>query len=124
MTQSIEIPGRSADRSFNSESIEVVVEARDLDTDERESQSFRIGVPSTSQAERSELERLVAGAYPEALPRSFANGAATFLSRRQLVVAHFVREPISASRTKTEPTPSSQSAYREDEHAQAPLFAA
>jgi hypothetical protein len=124
VTQPIEISGRSADFGFDSDSIEVIVEARDLDTDERESRSFRIGLPSTSEAERSELERLVAGAYPDAVPRSFANGAATFLSRRQLVVAHFVREQISASRTATEPTRSSQSAHREDEDAQEPLFVA
>lgn len=69
--------------------VEVLVEARDLDTDERSVTRFEIPTPSGSDSERRELKRLVADLHPQARFRSFAGGAATFLDRQHLVVAHF-----------------------------------
>ena len=80
-------------------SIEVFVEARDLDTDERAVTRFETAPPHGLEAERRELERLVATVHPTAKFRSFAGGAATFLDRQHLVVAHYARRP-RGGRTK------------------------
>lgn len=76
-------------------SIEVLVEARDLDTDERSVTRFDIARPSGTDSERRELERLVASVHPNAKIRSFAGGAATFVDRQHLVVAHYAQRPGS-----------------------------
>jgi hypothetical protein len=74
-------------------SIEVLVEARDLDTDERSVTRFEIAPPSGTDSERRELARLVATVHPHARFRSFAGGAATFLDSQHLVVAHYAQRP-------------------------------
>jgi hypothetical protein len=73
--------------------LEVFVEARDLDTDERAVTRFETAPPHGLEAERRELERLVATVHPHAKFRSFAGGAATFLDRQHLVVAHYAQRP-------------------------------
>ncbi len=77
-------------------SVEILVEARDLDTDERSVTRFEISPPSGTDSKRRELERLVATVHPNAKIRSFAGGAATFLDRQHLVVAHYAGQPRGA----------------------------
>lgn len=71
------------------ELVSIVVEARDLDSDERRTAVVRVPVPVDAGARRHELERAVAGLHPDARLRSFADAAATFLDSTHLVVAHF-----------------------------------
>lgn len=72
---------------------ELVIEARDLDTDARVRRSVRVVAPMEIAGQRGQLERIVAEVHPDAKLRSFANGAATFLGRQQLVIAHYVELP-------------------------------
>lgn len=67
----------------------LIVEARDLDTDERMVATFEVQVPSDSDGQRDQLARAVAKLHPQARMRSFGGGAASFLDSRQLVVAHY-----------------------------------
>ena len=71
------------------QTITVIVESRDLDSDERERASYQVVAPHDEAQERSRLVELVAETHPEARPRSFANGAATFLAPQHLVVAFY-----------------------------------
>ncbi len=83
-------------------SIEVILEARDLDTDERSVTRFQIAPPCGADSERRELERLVATVHPSARIRSFAGGAATFIDRQHLVVAHYPKRPRGGSRQRSD----------------------
>lgn len=81
----------------------LIVEARDLDTDERTVASFEVEIPTGEAAQRAQLSAVVAQLHPEARMRSFGNGAASFLDSQQLVVAHYGGtndEPASDSRAR------------------------
>jgi len=71
----------------------VVIEARDLDTDERERVELDVDAPSEEHAQRTQLKELVAAHHPGARLRSFADGAASFLGRQHLVVATYDPKP-------------------------------
>lgn len=90
----------------------IVVEARDLDTDERSRESVAVDPPADSSAQRSQLSEVATRLHPSARMRSFANGAATFLDRQHLIVA-FYADPVDRSRGRA----------REPATAQAALFA-
>lgn len=67
----------------------LIVEARDLDTDERMVRSSEIEMPADEQAQRAQLADAVARLHPDARMRSFGDGAASFLDSQRLVVAHY-----------------------------------
>lgn len=71
----------------------LTVEARDLDTDERSRSERRVAVDPDSARQRALLAEVVAGLYPAARLRSFADGAATFLDRQHLIVASLAELP-------------------------------
>lgn len=75
----------------------VIVESRDLDTDARERTSHQVPAPVNIDQERYCLVELVRGTHPGAKPRTFANGAATFLGRQHLIVA-FYEERVARRR--------------------------
>lgn len=87
----------------------IVVEARDLDTDERARESRTVEPPFEAALQRTALVEAVRETYPSARIRSFADGAATFLDRQHLIVAWFEALP----RTR-----------RSEDPPQEPLFAA
>lgn len=68
---------------------EVILEARDLDTDERVLTALGAARPSEDGAQRRCLIELVRGHYPNARIKSYERGVATFLTRQELVIAHF-----------------------------------
>jgi len=79
----------------------LIVEARDLDTDERTVATFEVELPSDEAGQRAQLAGAVAGLHPDARMRSFGGGAASFLDSQRLVVAHYSgteRQPMSADR--------------------------
>src|SRR4051812_8975283 len=67
----------------------LVIEARDLDTDERSVATFPVAMPADEGRQRSQLAQAVAQVHPDARIRSFDRGAASFTDSRQLVVAHY-----------------------------------
>jgi hypothetical protein len=67
----------------------VIIEARDLETDVRVRQELDVDAPADAAAQREQLAGVVAEIHPTAKLRSFADGAATFLSPSYLVVAHY-----------------------------------
>jgi hypothetical protein len=73
----------------------VIVEARDLDTDERSRAICVVGRPSSSAEQRGQLAEAAARFHPRARMRSFADGAATFLDRQHLIVAFYVNAPTT-----------------------------
>ena len=76
----------------------LVVEARDLDTDERSRATFAV-VPASSAAEQhAQFAKAAAALHPSAKMRSFANGAATFLDHQHLIVAFYAAPPLEARR--------------------------
>lgn len=82
---------------------EVVIEARDLDTDERDRLELTVPAPGEAYQQRAQLVALVAEHHPEARLRSFANGAATFLGRQHLIVASYPRLPPPRSAKRSAP---------------------
>ena len=84
---------------------ELVVRARDLDTNSEESRSLQVLVESGDQAKRLALIGAVESEYPHARVRTYANDAASFLDGKVLVVAHL--GPILAREqgTATAPQP-------------------
>lgn len=68
----------------------VVVESRDLDTDERDRTVLAASRPDSVEARERELRDLIAEVHPEARFRSFAGDVATALDRQHLVVAHYL----------------------------------
>jgi hypothetical protein len=67
----------------------LVVQARDLDTDERVVASFEVEMPPDEAGQRAQLAEVVARLHPGARMRSFGDGAASFLDSQRLVVAHY-----------------------------------
>jgi hypothetical protein len=75
----------------------LVVEARDLDTDERSRATFAVPATSSPAEQRAQLAEATEAVHPSAKMRSFADGAATFLDRQHLIVA-FYADPAHATR--------------------------
>jgi len=75
----------------------LVVEARDLDTDERSRATFVVPATSNPADQRAQLVEATEAVHPYAKMRSFADGAATFLDRQHLIVA-FYTDPLGATR--------------------------
>jgi hypothetical protein len=75
----------------------LVVEARDLDTDERSVVTFEVSMPADEAGQRAQMCDRVSQVHPDARIRSFGGGAASFLDSRRLVVAHYV--PSRSART-------------------------
>lgn len=67
----------------------LIVEATDLDTDERSVATFDVEIPPDEDGRRKQLADVVADLHPAARMRSFAGAAASFLDSQQLVVAHY-----------------------------------
>jgi hypothetical protein len=67
----------------------LIVEARDLDTDDRRSEEFEVDAPTDEAGQREQLAAIVASVHPDAQMRSFGSGAASFLDGHYLVVAHY-----------------------------------
>jgi hypothetical protein len=79
----------------------LVLEARDLDTDDRSRTTLPVPRPRNAGEERRMIEEAAANLHPNAKLRSFANGAATFLDRQHLVVAFFL-DARAARRTSVD----------------------
>lgn len=77
----------------NSNAAEVLIETRVLGTDRRERVIRHVEAPGSVGEEREQLERAVAEVEPLARLRSFADGAATFLAPRRLLIASYRRRP-------------------------------
>jgi hypothetical protein len=73
--------------------VTVVVESRDLDTDERSISKLTVPAPETTTDQRIQLAEAAARFHPGAPMRSFADGAATFLDRQHLIVASYEAPP-------------------------------
>lgn len=71
------------------------MESRDLDTDERERSTHEVPAPRGPSELRERLVDLVRVTHPGAEPRSYADGAATFLDRQHLVVTSYA-DPLTA----------------------------
>ena len=67
----------------------LVVEARDLDTDERTVATIEVEMPVDEVGQRAQLSAAVTRLHPDARMRSFGDGAASFLDSQRLVVAHY-----------------------------------
>lgn len=65
----------------------VVITAKRLDSDELSEATVEVETPASELALRKLLTELVGARHPDAELRSFANGAATFLAPKLLVVA-------------------------------------
>jgi len=70
----------------------VLIEIRDLETDQSERTIRLVEAPRSEDEEREQLERAVESVDIEARLRTHSNGAATFIAHRRLVIASF-REP-------------------------------
>jgi hypothetical protein len=78
----------------------LVVEARDLDTDERTRREIEVETPNDEAGQRAQLATVVSQLHPDARMRSFGGHAASFLDGAHLVVAHYgppLDEPLSSS---------------------------
>lgn len=71
----------------------LVIEARDLDTDERTVVTFTVQMPADESGRRTQLSQAVARLHPHACMRSFGGTVASFLDSDQLVVAHYGETP-------------------------------
>jgi len=91
----------------------LIIEARDLDTDERTVATFEVEMPSDEAGQQAQITGAVARLHPDARMRSFGRGAASFLDSQRLVVAHY-------SGAAQPPTSDDRIAQTE----QQPLFAA
>lgn len=96
-------------------SVTVKVETRDLDTDDRERSEFAVPARPSDALERAQLIEIVATVRPDAVIRTFANSAATFLGRQHLVIAAYA-ESRKTRRARA------RAAVKPDD--QEPLFAA
>jgi len=94
----------------------LVVEARDLDTDERTFATFDVEMPADEAGRRVQLAGMVARLHPDARMRSFGGAAASFLDSESLVVAHY-------SATRQQPACESAIDDRMQQMEQQPLFA-
>jgi hypothetical protein len=79
------------DSPYDPNNTTVIIETRDLDTDERGRTSLEVKVPGDKAEQRAMLAAAVADRFPDARFRSFADGAATFLDRQHLIVACFAK---------------------------------
>lgn len=86
-------PGSELQRSTAS----VIVEARDLDTDERSHMAFEIVAPCDAREKQASLVRAVKDVFPDAKQRSYANGVASFVGRQHLVIARLADRPRRAT---------------------------
>jgi hypothetical protein len=75
----------------------LIVEARDLDTDERARQELDVDAPTDEAGQREQLAGVVERLHPNARMRSFGHGAASFLDSSHLVVAHYSEVEDSGS---------------------------
>lgn len=78
----------------------LVVEARDLDTDERTRREIEVETPNDEAGQRAQLATVVGQLHPDARMRSFGGQTASFLDAVHLVVAHYgpaLDEPIRSS---------------------------
>jgi hypothetical protein len=98
------------DLAYRSDKTTVIIEARDLDTDERDRTTVNIRAPSDSAGRRTSLAGAVAECFPDAQLRSFADGAATFLDRQHLIVACFAKPDGQVVGREQERSPASQEA--------------
>jgi hypothetical protein len=89
----------------------VVIEARDLDTDRRASDTLDVCQPNSPAEQRLRLAEATAKFYPAARFKSFAHGAATFLDRQHLIVAFYA-----------DPQTESDEGLRDRRGTQEPLF--
>jgi len=76
--------------------VRVLIEARDLDTDERSEVVLSAARPGSEEAREGELRSLIASVHPEAKFRSFAGDVATALGSQHLIVAHYIGEAAPA----------------------------
>ena len=81
----------------------LVVETRDLDTDERTVATFDVEMPADEPGRRAQLSEVVAQLHPRARMRSFGGAAASFLDSEQLVVAHYGESPMKRRATSADP---------------------
>lgn len=70
----------------------VLIEARDLDTDERDEVIVPAHRPTAEAGRKRELRELIAKEHPDATFRSFARDAASALGPQHLIVAHYIGE--------------------------------
>ena len=73
----------------------LIVEARDLDTDERRINRYDVQVPADEAGQRAQLAAIVRRLHPEAQLRSFDGGVASFLDSQSLVVARYDVTPTT-----------------------------
>jgi hypothetical protein len=95
----------------------IIVEARDLDTDECTACTREVDVPRDEAGQRAQLTSVVARLHPEARLRSFGAGAASFIDSQTLVVAHYSAIPLGT-------TPNGSAGERTKHDEQQSLFAA
>jgi hypothetical protein len=93
----------------------LVIEARDLDTDERSRLELEVDAPGDEAGKRAQLLTTVSRVHPDAVLRSFGNDAASFLGPDHLVVAHY-GQPLEHQPAAGGESPAG--------HEQQPLFAA
>lgn len=91
-----------SDRTVSEES--VVVESRDLDTDERDEVVLPASRPAAVEARERELRDLIHEVHPKAKFRSFAGDVATALDSQHLVVAHYLGKRNKPSPEQPEPS--------------------
>lgn len=72
------------------QAVEAVIEARDLDTDERSQMVLPAIRPASEREREDELRSMIARVHPDARFRSFARDVATALGPQHLVVAHYI----------------------------------
>jgi hypothetical protein len=78
----------------------LTIEARDLDTDARQRTTVETTSPAEVSKQREALIAAVAGLFPRAELRSFADGAASFLDPQHLIVASYADVPQPRRRGK------------------------
>jgi hypothetical protein len=89
------------DHSFQEDTrTTLTIEARDLDTDARRRTTVEATPPADLAGQREALIVAVTGVFPEAELRSFADGAASFLDSRHLIVASYAEVPRPRRQTQ------------------------
>lgn len=74
----------------------VLIKLRDLDTDAREEATVDIArVPDNPLRQGQYLAEVVAERHPDARAKSFADGVASFVDRRHLIIARYVHEDVA-----------------------------
>jgi hypothetical protein len=95
----MEPSGGEAVATKSTEAVKVAITARHLGTPDRDEAVVETDVRGDELGRRALLIELVRARYPEAEFRSYANGAASFLAPKLLIVAAYrdSREPEAAS---------------------------